>query len=208
MSAYNIFRWYRPGWSRYTQRDSLGLFAGNNLYAYVENRPIIAADPFGLYAVHGHAIGHSTVAALNSACGKATGGACSAVTARVASDCGCANNGCDFRPHARVDVDVTIHFFMGNYSSSALPRPVDIDVIDPNSAIAHELYAHIEPAAREAEAILDDFSTQRFGDSQSCIVACVSRRAAALQTFSRHIQSGQLAEDALGRTGQHRRWDR
>jgi RHS repeat-associated protein len=45
---YNIFRWYRAGWGRYTQVDSLGLAAGMNLFEYVDANPVRWSDPFGL----------------------------------------------------------------------------------------------------------------------------------------------------------------
>ena len=45
---YNIFRWYRAGWGRYTQPDPKGMSADLNLYRYVRNMPIEAFDPLGL----------------------------------------------------------------------------------------------------------------------------------------------------------------
>ncbi len=57
--SYNIFRWYRSRWGRYTQADPVGLDSGAedsddpsslsvNLYAYALDDPIIAFDPLGL----------------------------------------------------------------------------------------------------------------------------------------------------------------
>ena len=48
---YNIFRWYRAGWARYTQADPLGHEGGLNSYAYGAGNPVLLADPFGLYTV-------------------------------------------------------------------------------------------------------------------------------------------------------------
>ncbi len=48
----NIFRWYRSSWGKYTQRDPVGLIAGNNLYSYVLNNPIQFIDMLGLVRVH------------------------------------------------------------------------------------------------------------------------------------------------------------
>jgi RHS repeat-associated protein len=45
---YNIFRWYRPGWGRYTQADPIGLRSGTNLYAYGLENPLFHTDPRGL----------------------------------------------------------------------------------------------------------------------------------------------------------------
>jgi RHS repeat-associated protein len=45
---YNIFRWYRAGWGRYTSADPIGLQGGVNLYAYALDNPLRFDDPFGL----------------------------------------------------------------------------------------------------------------------------------------------------------------
>ena len=46
--AYNVFRWYRGGWGRYSQADPLGLGGGPNLYGYVSANPTRFVDPRGL----------------------------------------------------------------------------------------------------------------------------------------------------------------
>jgi RHS repeat-associated protein len=47
--GYNIFRWYRPNWGRYSQADPIGLQGGINLFAYVSGDPIASADAVGLF---------------------------------------------------------------------------------------------------------------------------------------------------------------
>lgn len=46
----NIFRWYRPGWGRYTSADPLGATQVPNAYAYVDGDPISDDDALGLSA--------------------------------------------------------------------------------------------------------------------------------------------------------------
>ncbi len=46
--SYNIFRWYRPTWGRYTQTDPVGLSVGLNLYQYGLGDPLLMTDPLGL----------------------------------------------------------------------------------------------------------------------------------------------------------------
>ncbi len=45
---YNVFRWYRYGWGRYSQADPIALEGGINLFAYVNENPVILIDPEGL----------------------------------------------------------------------------------------------------------------------------------------------------------------
>ena len=44
---YNVFRWYKSSWGRYTQTDPIGLAAGTNLFAYAVGNPLIYMDPDG-----------------------------------------------------------------------------------------------------------------------------------------------------------------
>lgn len=48
--SYNIFRWYRSSFARYTQADPMGLSAGPNVYAYALDDPISLFDRLGLVA--------------------------------------------------------------------------------------------------------------------------------------------------------------
>jgi RHS repeat-associated protein len=41
-------RWYSPELGRFLTQDPIGYFGGVNLYAYVENDPVLWIDPFGL----------------------------------------------------------------------------------------------------------------------------------------------------------------
>jgi len=45
---YNVFRWYRAGWGRYTQGDPAGLDGGINVYSYADDGPLTHIDRTGL----------------------------------------------------------------------------------------------------------------------------------------------------------------
>jgi RHS repeat-associated protein len=51
--AYNVFRWYRGGWGRYSQADPIGIGRHDSatLYGYTAGAPTKFTDPRGLYSV-------------------------------------------------------------------------------------------------------------------------------------------------------------
>jgi RHS repeat-associated protein len=55
---YNWHRDYDAKTGRYLTSDPVGILAGINLFVYVDNRPLMNIDPFGLW-VHGFGIGAS-----------------------------------------------------------------------------------------------------------------------------------------------------
>ncbi len=75
--SYNNFRWYRPGWGRYSQADPIGLAGGVDVYGYVSNNPAARTDPSGAGAA-GTVIGGTllgTVAGTTCAVVLGAGGA-------------------------------------------------------------------------------------------------------------------------------------
>ncbi|HEX6641193.1 MAG TPA: RHS repeat-associated core domain-containing protein, partial [Thermoanaerobaculia bacterium] len=46
--SYNVFRWYRSGWGRYTQVDPLGIGPDINLFRYAVGNPLTSVDQLGL----------------------------------------------------------------------------------------------------------------------------------------------------------------
>jgi RHS repeat-associated protein len=46
--SYNVYRWYRPGWARFTQADPIGLRAGLNIFGFADGNPVRLGDPLGL----------------------------------------------------------------------------------------------------------------------------------------------------------------
>jgi len=52
VNVYNIFRWYRAGWGRYTQADPIATIVPETPlkpFAYGGGNPLSSFDPFGLY---------------------------------------------------------------------------------------------------------------------------------------------------------------
>ncbi len=49
--SYNVHRWYRAGWGRYTQADPIGIEGDLNLLSYASGDPLAIVDPFGLLPV-------------------------------------------------------------------------------------------------------------------------------------------------------------
>ncbi|WP_422403998.1 RHS repeat-associated core domain-containing protein, partial [Pseudomonas sp. GZD-209] len=46
---YNRYRYYEPKMARYVSRDPIGMQGGMNVYSYVNNAPVMRADPLGLW---------------------------------------------------------------------------------------------------------------------------------------------------------------
>jgi len=44
---YDIFRWYRSSFGRFTQADPLGLIGGLNQFAYAKSNPLLYVDTYG-----------------------------------------------------------------------------------------------------------------------------------------------------------------
>jgi RHS repeat-associated protein len=106
---YNIFRWYRSGWGRYTQADPIGLAGGSNLFSY-ENNPIGLKDPSGLvslsfkFAKKGSKVGGGGDFKLTYGSAEATG------------KCICANG----NYYIRLSVEVELGFICSGKTSCAI----------------------------------------------------------------------------------------
>jgi RHS repeat-associated protein len=82
-ASYNIFRWYRPGWGRYTQVDPLELRGGINLFVYARTNPIFFKDPLGANSVDYVGLPNEDV---QKKCGQ---GALGCATGDIKAKCSC-----------------------------------------------------------------------------------------------------------------------
>ncbi len=67
--SYNVHRWYRAGWGRYTQADPIGIASGDeNIYSYASAAPLKNIDPLGLrhFGFIGGVVNHSLCCVLVS----------------------------------------------------------------------------------------------------------------------------------------------
>jgi RHS repeat-associated protein len=66
---YNIHRWYRAGWGRYTQADPAAMSPDTSLYGYSYENPLRGTDPLGLRAGDAYATADAAaIAAIREVC--------------------------------------------------------------------------------------------------------------------------------------------
>ena len=70
--SYNVFRWYRPGWGRYSQPDPLGPTVSTSLFSYVDGQPTGYTDRTGLLQVDSSCNGFGGGCACETAIRAAT----------------------------------------------------------------------------------------------------------------------------------------
>lgn len=128
---YNIFRWYRAGWGRYTQADPIGLAGGFNLYAYAADNPVMRIDPLGRlsYNVASPTYTAGTWDQTVSNCDGAYAYGCTKIKGRI--DCNCKCSGDDWR--ASVSINIMSH---------AVYYATDVPI--PGSLIMAEEQKHVD----------------------------------------------------------------
>ena len=99
---YNVHRWYRAAWGRYTQSDPIGLAGGANLYAYTLTNPLREVDPDGLSSRNRRCCGLVTPPEYNVA-GTVPGGTAFRWHAKFKNDSTHDPNCCEVRQHVMWD---------------------------------------------------------------------------------------------------------
>jgi RHS repeat-associated protein len=157
---YNIFRWYRSGWGKYTQADPVGLRGGTNLYGYVNDNPLEGTDPFGLWEYIGE-----TNKYIQGICADPNALGCTKVKSVVRCDCA---GGCNAKTRREGwYANASVRF-------DSLRIYFSTDCYDPGKIIMEEERhaAVYDNSMREARARAGELDRRRFNSKSECEEAC------------------------------------
>jgi RHS repeat-associated protein len=137
---YNVFRWYRSDWGRYTQADPIDFLGGFNFYGYATGNPIMQSDRTGLvsYSIASPTYVPGTWDDTVSKCGGAYVYGCTSLRGRIGCNCAC--SGATWRASVRVTVTSHTVYYATNASIAA-------------SLIRAEEQKHVDENLRRLEVI-------------------------------------------------------
>lgn len=164
--AYNVFRWYRAGWGRYTQVDRVG----SPIYAYADGNPVRAIDPLKLYAIDRSGVKQIPMSNIAATC-PGLGSACTlGVFAWLSCKCVCDSGGYAATP--TLHIKGTMYYYPGNPKTLNKAKPIDKTVVDPASSIAHEWNWHINLAIAAVDPVIKELEQKAFATESECQGAC------------------------------------
>jgi RHS repeat-associated protein len=165
--TYNIFRWYRARWGRYTQADPIGLSGGLNNYMYANMSPIQDHDPFGLYVIE-RAVEEIPMGYIRATC-PGLGSACT-LGYRAVMMCDCE---CDGSVAVTLKISGRMYVYPGNPRALGNARPFDQNVRDAASAVAHEWEWHLDAGIRVVDPFIREFERRApFSSQEECGQTC------------------------------------
>jgi len=180
-AGYNIFRWYRAEWGRYTQPDLVGVMPGGSLYSYGYDDPLWNADALGLLTftrVFGPGAPKPT-SDLSTMCkGAPTKVACTNLLG-VRMDCACECSGSGFSPEVVMFVNIEMYINRNTRPGMASDR----SIVDFASAVAHEYNKHLNPAADAVERWLRSGWIKDGATNDECEATCATIKAIAPGIF-------------------------
>jgi RHS repeat-associated protein len=173
---YNIHRWYRSGWGRYTQEDPIGLNGGPNLYAYASGDPIGILDPLGLKTFN-WSWGQPPHRSPDPA-GECRRPGQQRPNTRVSCtnflgaslDCVCrCGGGPGWEPHVTLHVALEMYVLNGPiYPGMAHDRSIH----NFDTAVQHELNKHVSKGVDAVHAWLDLWMKDSYPNKEECEGAC------------------------------------
>jgi RHS repeat-associated protein len=199
---YNIFRWYRAGWGRYTQADPIPFERAHRAYSYVESNPENGVDPRGLYAVYDYSrtYGIPDKQAFKNACirsiqdklkGRFPAGACNFVNASASCGCSCESGRYAIDP-IKVYLVGDIFYFSGDWSQ--MPKANDTNVVNAQTAYQHELGTHILPSLSVLDPIVSAVEGSTYGSEPECTAACSALSKRVGDAYHKKILATQADE--------------
>jgi RHS repeat-associated protein len=195
---YNLMRWYRASFGRYTQADPLETGA-NNSFLYAAGSPIVYLDPLGLWETDiSLPVTLLSYVQFSLEHCQGAGPACTKLSAvYIYCECHCLDNGL-YSPQV-------VHLVVRGQKYLLQPqdwpymrrKPVDTSVQDPSSAVHHELAWHIDPAIDAVRPFLDDLDDMQFVSKQDCDRHCQRVSVWVKRRFLGALKATQAAENAL-----------
>ncbi|HET9210780.1 MAG TPA: RHS repeat-associated core domain-containing protein, partial [Thermoanaerobaculia bacterium] len=189
--SYNIHRWYRGEWGRYTQADPIGL-GDLNVFGYAANNPLGYSDPEGLFNIN-NIIKQLPTSDPGASCGSPF--ACSLVTATAYCDCHCDDAVGAIVADATLLLTGRIYYFNGPFGKIH-KTTVDPTVKDKATAIAHEYNYHINVAIDAVTPLLKNLEAMRFNSVEECRGKCSEVAKEVNSLFAATLHKTQADENA------------
>jgi RHS repeat-associated protein len=184
---YNIFRWYRSEWGRYTQADAV--HTSQWPYAYADDDPLSFSDPLGRSSVNfGPVVRHAVdISDVHVQCASSVSGlkGCARLT-HARFNCVCSECSGQFKRSISVSSDAIDVF-------AATNAPTD-EVIQkglvPTSAIMAEEMKHVADFQHFATSIkdsLDSLEEAPYSTRASCRRGCSAAQDWFIRLLKQHI---------------------
>jgi len=187
---YNIFRWYRGGWGRYTQADPIGLPGGLNQFAYAYASPVTVADNLGLYGVDKSRVREVPLANIRAQC-PGLGSACTTgFFTELKCECDCKGG----LLSTELIIHGTLHYYPGNPKALGGSHPFDTSVVDAQTSIRHEWEWHLSLGIHSVDALIRQFESKSFSSQEDCERTCKDYGVAVNEKFMSVVRTTQELE--------------
>jgi RHS repeat-associated protein len=175
--SYNIFRWYRQGWGRYTQADPIRLSGGLNLYGYASGDPVDILDRRGLKTFNwswgGPPHPSSDPAGDCQRPGQQRPNTKVSCTNFLGAslDCVCGCGGSGWEPHVTLHVSLEMYVLNGPIRPGMAHDPL---IHSFNSAVDHELNKHVMKGVDAVRRWMDGWMKDSYASEDECKGVCTS----------------------------------